>query len=229
MRTQSLYVHERDVMKGDTLDGKVVSGVSYSGKYIFSFTDGTTEEWGNRLMDEIFRPVPDEWLDWSDTTFKDVPIIHARPTDSDDWTSEILDTGKSQSDGMHTYYPALVKGYYSEYLFENWTGVGPSNHPYTMKCMIRDDGKICRPDNDKVGYRSIFAPAMVHNSSWVLPYLSALRNSQSDNRRLAMTTNTFAEDKIRTGLDDGKKFTRFMLQFAVTIVILTAIIIVVCH
>ncbi len=82
----------------------------------------------------------------------------------------------TQSDGDHQYMPVFIVFEFGYYISQNWSGVGPSSKAYTMKAMIREDGKLCRPDTDK-GERG-FRPAMVHNSDWAVPYLQALQVAQ---------------------------------------------------
>ena len=182
MNTVDVFVHLRDIRTGDIISGKPVSFIGYySSDYQFTFQDGSilsgNQVIGDRLMITVDRPIPDGLLNWSDSIFKNAPVISAHNApDGETWEASYDSTGIRQSDGLHEYMPVFVKGYYGDYLFENWSGVGPSNAPYTMKAMLRNDGKLCRPDSNYDRPFGCWCKPIVHDSSWVYPYVEALKN-----------------------------------------------------
>ena len=162
----NIYVHVRDLRPGDLVAGRCVSSVSYFDRdYQVKFIDGAVKPGESfDAMFDIDRPVPDDWLDWSDAIFKDAPVITPEYVAGDTWRSNTVASG---------YQPVFVRDYYGSLLLESWPGVGPSDHPYTMKAMLRDDGVLCRPDHDnKIG---TWAPAIVHNSNWAIPYMDVVK------------------------------------------------------
>lgn len=169
----SISLRLREIRKGDLWDGLTVTAFDYlDGSYRWTLSDGSYR-WG-RDFDEfarvtINRPVPAGFVDWSDDVFRGAPVVSARPTANDTWTADTLPA--VLSDGKHTYAPVFVRGHYGDYLFENWPGVGPSPAPYSMKAMIRDDGKLCHPENCDRRFGSYALP-VVHSSDWCAPYLA---------------------------------------------------------
>ena len=158
-----VYVRVRELQPGDLVGGSSVASVSfYDGDYQIKFVDGQVksgESFGICCFG-IDRSVPDGWLNWSDSLFKDAPVITPDYVANDTWRA---------FPSFVSYKLVFVKGYYGDLVLGNWAGVGPSSAPYTMKAAIRADGVLCRPDcNNKIG---TWSPAVVHASDWSVPFM----------------------------------------------------------